>query len=87
MWGYACAQQSNAELARQHLEAGLTLARQGGHLALEGEILRHLGNVFIDLGQRAHGDECLERALDIHRRLGDRAQEQAVLLYLGVTRL
>jgi predicted ATPase/DNA-binding SARP family transcriptional activator/Flp pilus assembly protein TadD len=87
LWGYACAQHGDVESARGHLEAGLSLARQGGHLALEGEILRHLGNVFIDLGQRAQGDECLEQALDIHRRLGDRAQEQAVLLYLGVARL
>jgi hypothetical protein len=51
LWGYACAQNGDLGLARQNLEAGLTLARRGRHLALEGEILRHLGNVLIDLGQ------------------------------------
>jgi predicted ATPase/DNA-binding SARP family transcriptional activator len=87
LWGYACAQAGQVAPARRHLETGLDLARRGGHMALEGELLRYLGNALIKLGERQRGNECLEQALHIHRQVGDRAQEQAVLLYLGATHL
>jgi tetratricopeptide (TPR) repeat protein len=85
--GYAYARNGEPAVARRHLETGLALARQAGQMALEGEILRHLGNVVIDLGNRAQGEIYLEQALQVHRALGNRTQEQAVLLYLGVTHL
>jgi predicted ATPase/DNA-binding SARP family transcriptional activator len=85
--GSAYARNGEPAAARRHLETGLSLARQAGQMALEGEILRHLGNVVIDLGNRAQGESYLEQALHVHRTSGNRTQEQAVLLYLGVTHL
>jgi predicted ATPase/DNA-binding SARP family transcriptional activator len=61
LWGYACAQNGETEAGRQHLEAALTLARRGRHLALEEEILRHLGDISIDVGELSQGRKPLER--------------------------
>lgn len=84
--GYVYDRHGQSATAREHLEAGLLLARHSGQTALEGELLRHLGNTTISLGDRACGERYLEHALHIHRSIGNRAQEQAVLLYLGVSR-
>jgi predicted ATPase len=84
--GYAYDRHSHSALAHDHLEAGLKLVRQTGQTALEGEILRHLGNNTISMGDRSRGERYLQEALHIHRSIGNRAQEQAVLLYLGVSR-
>lgn len=73
-------------MARDHLEAGLQLARQTGQTGLEGEILQHLGNTTITLGDQTLGERYLKQALHIQRSIGNRTQEQAVLLYLGVSR-
>jgi tetratricopeptide (TPR) repeat protein len=84
--GYAYDRQGQSATAREHLESGLMLVRKTGQTALEGELLRHLGNATISLGDQECGERYLEHALQIHRRIGNRAQEQAVLLYLGVSR-
>ncbi len=83
--------QSKLRQAIERAEAVIQLAGLHRDVAdlvvLEGEVLRHLGNVVTDLGDRAQGDLYLEEALQVHRKLGNRTQEQAVLLYLGVTHL
>ena len=71
--------------SRDCLETGLVWARQAGDFALEGEILRYLGNTLQVLDERAQGESHLQQALQIMRRLGNRSQEQAILLYLGVS--
>jgi predicted ATPase/DNA-binding SARP family transcriptional activator len=71
--------------SRDCLETGLVQARQAGDLALEGEILRYLGNTLQVLDERQQGESHLQHALQIIRRLGNRSQEQAILLYLGVS--
>ena len=71
--------------SRACLETGLVRARQAGDLALEGEILRYLGNTLHVLEERQQGESHLQQALQIMRRLGNRSQEQAILLYLGVS--
>ncbi|MFP4441344.1 MAG: tetratricopeptide repeat protein [Chloroflexaceae bacterium] len=86
MLGYAYDRQGHSSTARDQLEAGRRLAQQTGQTALEGEILRHLGNATIKMGDRALGERYLQEALHIHRSIGNRAQEQTVLLYLGVSR-
>jgi len=69
--GYAHAQDGDSATARRHLESGLALAHQAGQTALEGEILRHLGNVTIALGDRIQEESYLEQALQLHRALGN----------------
>ena len=49
----------------------------------EGIILGSLGNAYADLGDVPRASDCLERALTIARKLGDRHTEGAILGNLG----
>lgn len=85
--GHAHARHGTLRHSRQYLEDGLVEARRGQDLALEGEILRHLGTTLQGLEERQEGDLCLQRALQISRQVGDRIQEQTILLYRGVNEI
>ena len=83
--GQAHSQIGDSRQSCSYLEAGLTQARRGQDLALEAEILRYLGKTMQSLKKRQQGENYLQQALQIMRDLGNRTQEQAILLILKAT--
>jgi tetratricopeptide (TPR) repeat protein len=88
--GRACLISAKAHLkngtlsqGRSDLEAGLVQARQAGDLALEGELLHDLGRTLQKLDERQKSFAYMQQALQIMRTLGNRSQEQAILVYLA----
>ena len=70
----------------KHLNQALTRAREEHFRDLEGDILILIGKSWRLQGHYERSDKCYQAALVIQRELGNRSQEQNVLLYLGINR-
>jgi Flp pilus assembly protein TadD len=73
----------NLPEARRLLEVARTLAPRGASFDTQAEIERDLGDVLARLGERAGARAARERALELFRRLGARAAEQALAALLA----
>jgi DNA-binding SARP family transcriptional activator/Tfp pilus assembly protein PilF len=78
--GRAAKEQS---LAQQYLAEALQLAQKTAQRALEGEIVRALGNACFWQGRYAESQTYFEKALAIHKEVGDTRGELSALNNLG----
>ncbi|MEL6344750.1 MAG: tetratricopeptide repeat protein [Myxococcota bacterium] len=58
-------------LAQANVHASLMLARRSGDRAQQGQMLGHMGHLYIDLSKDAEAEICLEQALQIATELKD----------------
>jgi tetratricopeptide (TPR) repeat protein len=82
--GRVHARRSEYATSRGHLEQGLAQARRTDMPAFEGEILRDLAAVLLDMDERELGVSYLQQSLAIMRKLGNRSQVQSIVHTLGV---
>jgi predicted ATPase/DNA-binding SARP family transcriptional activator len=66
------------------LRRGLAHARQGGLPAVEGLLLRHIGNAWRQRGNLDAEATYLAQALAVQRACGNRAEVQTVLIWLAM---
>ncbi len=83
--GLAYVHQGNPSRALETLEQALTLSRQHGEPALEGEIVGHLGLAWLRAGQPMRALTWLEKRLAQVRASEDRFATRIVLEHLGWT--
>ena len=74
------------QIALPLLERGLQRARAGNIPAIEGLLLRHIGNVWRQRGDLSQEASYLQQALHVQRACHNRAEEQTVLFWLGNNR-
>lgn len=84
IWGRTLRLEQRFDAARDRLIQGLAVARAASNRALEGNILRNIGNVYYFQRDLVNGKACIEQALHIHREIGDRSSEAASLNSLGL---
>jgi predicted ATPase/DNA-binding SARP family transcriptional activator len=63
---------------------GLTRAEEAQRPSLAGVLLRHIGNAWRQRGNLEQEASCLTRALELQRTAGNRAEEQTLLIWLGM---
>jgi predicted ATPase/DNA-binding SARP family transcriptional activator len=78
--------QGDNQTALPLLERGLQRVRDGNLPAVEGLLLRHIGNVWRQRGDLSQEASYLQQALHVQRACHNRAEEQTVLIWLGTNR-
>ena len=87
LWAYSEQHAGDVDASLKRLNQALIRAREEHFRDLEGDILILIGKSWRLLGNYARSDNCYQPALAIQRELGNRSQEQNVLLYLGTNRI